>query len=301
MLFNYLKIAVRSLWKNKVYSFINVLGLSVGLAAGVLLLLWVQDELSFDTFHQQTADLYKLAAHFNQNGKEETWGSAPAPIAIFGLKEVPELENACRISKNWGQFLYQYQDKSIMQNNTTFVDESFFQLFNFPLIQGNPKKPFTVTRSMVITESIARKYFGSDNPIGKIIRVDNKHNYEVSGIIKDMPSNSSLRYEVLMPMAVVKEEFQGNGEWKTIDEDWGNYNYDIFFRLKTSADPKAAATKLTQLHRKAQPNEFTKSMNYLLQPMSRLHLYQADGKEGNIVIVRIMALVGGDYPAHCLY
>lgn len=293
MLRNYLTIALRNLWRNKAFSFINIIGLSVGLTAGILLLLWVQDELSFDKFHRNAANLYRVSARINMEGEEQIWNTAPAPITVFGLKDVPEIANACRISQNWGEALYQYGDKSLMQGKSAFVDASFFELFSFPLIKGNPRKPFSAVRSMVITETTAKKYFGNDDPIGKTIRVDNKHNYEVSGVIRDMPGNSSLQYQVLMPMDVVKEEFGGNGEWKTIDEDWGNYYYETFFLVHSAAATGTVAEKLTQIHRKNQPNEFTAKLNYLMQPLPRIHLYKADGSDSGIQIVQIMGLVAG--------
>lgn len=290
MLRNYLTVALRNLWRNKAFSLINITGLSVGLAAGILLLLWVQDELSFDRFHRNAANIYRLSARMDMEGEEQIWGT-PAPILVFGLKDVPEVANACRIKQNWGEALYQYGDKSLMQGKSAYVDASFFELFSFPLVKGNPRKPFSAVRSMVITETTARKYFGNDDPVGKIIRVDNKHNYEVSGVIRDMPGNSSLQFQVLLPMNIVKEEFGGNGEWKTIDEDWGNYNYDTYFSLHNAAAASTVAEKLTQIHRKNQPNEFTAKMNYLMQPLLKLHLYRADGTDGGIQTVKILGLV----------
>ncbi|WP_232064541.1 ABC transporter permease [Rhodocytophaga rosea] len=291
MLRNYLTVAFRNLWRNKAFSFINIFGLSVGLTAGILLLLWVQDELSFDKFHQHAANIYRLSARMNMEGEGNIWGTTPAPITVFALKDVPEVANACRIKQTWSEALYQYKDKSLMQGKSAYVDPSFFDVFSFPLVQGNPKKPFSVIRSMVLTETAAQKYFGNENPIGKIIRVDNKHNYEVSGVIRDMPGNSSLKYEVLLPMDVVKEEYGGNGDWKTIDEDWGNYNFDTYFSLHQTAKATTVADKLTQIHRKNQPNEFTAKMNYLMQPLPQLHLYKADGTDAGIQTVRIMGLV----------
>jgi putative ABC transport system permease protein len=291
MIKNYLKIAFRNLWKNKVYSSINIIGLSIGLAAGILLFLWIQDELSFNKFHPKAENIYRVAAQFNNNGKTDVWPSAPAPIQVFGMKEVPEFENTCKISENYGESIYQYKDKSILQKSSAFVDDSFFEMFNFPIVKGNQKKPFSGTRSMVLTEKVANNIFGTENPVGKIIRVDNTHNYEVSAIIKDMPTNSSIRYEVLFPMAIVKEEFRGNGDWKTIDEDWGNFNFEIYFQLKNAANANTAAQKITKIHRKAQKHDNIQHMNYLLQPLTNIHLYKADGTAEGYLIVKIMIII----------
>ncbi len=292
MLKNYLKIALRNLIKNKVFSIINIVGLSVGLTAGILLFLWIKDELSYDSFHPKSEQIYRAVAQFNNNGKSETWASAPAPIEVFGMKEVPEFEKACKISENYGESIYQYKDKRLMQKSSAFVDDSFFEMFNFPIIKGNPKKPFSRTRSLVLSEKVATNIFGNEDPIGKIIRVDDTHNYVVSAVMKDMPTNSSIKYEVLLPMAIVKEEFQGNGDWKTVDQDWGNFNFEIYFQLKKAANAVTAAHKLTMIHRKAQKHDNIQHMNYLLQPMSNIHLYKPDGTPQGYILVKIMSIIG---------
>ena len=291
MIQNYLKIALRNLLRNKVYSFINIGGLSVGLAAGVMLFMWVQDELSFDNFHLNPQNIYRVSTQIKMNGKEESWGTTPAPIAYFGLKEVPEIDKACRISEG-NQYLYQYKDKKILQGKVAFVEDSFFNMFNFPLLKGNAKKPFRTPFSMVLSKSVAKKYFQDEDPIGKIIKVDNQYDCEVSGVIDDMPSNSSLRYEVLVSFEVAKKQFGGNGAWKTVDEDWGNYNYTTFFKLKNATSAQNVAKKITKIHQTNQKNEFTATMNYLLQSIGTIHLYKADGSEDGVTIVKIMGLIG---------
>ncbi|MBC8110774.1 MAG: ABC transporter permease [Verrucomicrobia bacterium] len=293
MLQNYLTIAFRNLRRNKVYSFINIFGLAIGLTAGILMILWVQDELGFDKFHKDPEKLFVLAANINLDGKEETWRTTAAPLAVFGKREIPEIVNACRIADGESEYLYQYKDKSFMQGKVAFVEDSFFAMFNFPLIKGNQKKPFSSPMSMVLTETASKKYFGNEDPVGKTIKIDNKYTIEVSGIIKDMPDNTSLPYEVLISFEVVKKEFGGNGEWKTVDEDWGNYSYYSFFQLKDESAATAVAKKLTLIHKKNQPNEFTSKLKYLMQPMQQIHLYNPDGSEAGILIVRIMALVAG--------
>lgn len=129
MLRNYLTVALRNLWRNKAFSFINIAGLSIGLAAGILLLLWVQDELSFDTFHKNADKIHRLSARMSMEGEAQIWGTIPGPVTVFALKDVPEIANACRIKQNWGQALYQHGDKSLMQGKTAYVDPSFLRFF----------------------------------------------------------------------------------------------------------------------------------------------------------------------------
>jgi putative ABC transport system permease protein len=174
MLKNYLTIAFRTLWKSKVYSFLNIIGLAVGLSAGILMLLWVQDELSFNSFHQNADRIYKLVAKFDVGGKKETWGTTPAPIATFGKKEIPEVADAVRIQTDWSARVFEVGERNFIEKKGAYADASLFNIFDFPLISGNPKNLFPNNRSIVLTQKVANKFFGDENPIGKIIRMDKK-------------------------------------------------------------------------------------------------------------------------------
>lgn len=281
---NYFKVAFRNLAKNKVYSFINISGLAVSLAAGVLVLLWVKDELSFDGFHKNAARIYIAAAQISAEGKKTVIYGTPAPLAVFGKKELPEVEDACRVSNNNGVSLFEYKDKSFVEDKCAFADPSFFSMFSFPLIKGDPAMPFKGNRCMVISASIAKKYFGSDDPIGKTIRIDNNTNYAVTGVMQDIPSNSSIQYNFIFPNELLKEE-------ENIDADWGSFAYRTYFLLKRDADDKALAKKLEMLHRRNNNNDFSKDMQYLAQPLTQLHLYKADGSDNGVQTVRIFFLI----------
>jgi putative ABC transport system permease protein len=292
MLRNYFKIAWRSLKKNKFFSAINISGLAIGLAVSIMLFLWAQDELDFDGFHKNINNIYRVTTAFKQdNGSDNFWGTTPAPLAVFGRKEIPEIENACRITNNWNVSFFEYNKKKFFELKSGLADPSFFSIFSFPLIKGNPQKPFSDDQSIVLSESTAKKFFGNDNPIGKSIKGDDKKDYRVTGIIKDIPANSSIRYDVFFAFDLLKRNYNGKDYWKSLDEDWGNYNYDTYFLLHPNANGNAVGKKLAQIHRRNQGGDFTKNLSYLMQPMSKVHLYSADGKEQGMMTVRIFFIV----------
>ena len=281
----------RNLVKNKTYSILNIVGLAVSLAACILLLLWVQDELSFDAFNKNAANIYRLTAGFKQDGKENYWGTTPAPMATFGKKELPEVADACRIADNWNISMLEYKGKKYYGDKYGMADASFFTMFTFPLLKGNPSQLFTDDRSIVISETIAKKIFGDENPMGKVLTADDKNTYHVTGLMKDMPANSTTRYDIVYNFELLKRNYDGKGYWKSLDGDWGNYNYSTFFLLKPGVKFNAVAGKLTKIHQRNQDGDFTKNLGYILLPLNKVHLYTADGKEDGMLIVRVFFIV----------
>jgi ABC-type antimicrobial peptide transport system permease subunit len=291
MLKNYFKIALRNLRKNKMYSFINITGLSVGLAVSILLLLWVRDELSYDRFNVHTANLYKLASKFGNTGTPVIWGNTPAPIAIYAKKEVPEVEDACRITENWAVSVFEYQGKKITEWHNCQADASFFTMFTYPLVKGNPQHPFTDAHSIVLSETTAKKFFGDEDPMGKVLKGDDKKIYQVTGVMKDMPENSSIKFNIVFNIRQLEQEYDTTGYFKSLNANWGQYNYDTYVLLKPNANPVAAGQKMGSIHRRNLDIEFTKHMVYLLNPLSKTHLYGPDGADQGMMIVRIFFIV----------
>ena len=173
MLKNYIKTAWRNLLKNKFYSLINIAGLTVGLAIGILILLWVQDELSFNSFHKNTPDIYRLELFGGTGSSRQIFTVGVAPIGPLAKQQLPDVLDQVRIIDNNDYSLYKYQDKVFGDENAVYADPSFFSIFDFHLINGNPAKPFADDNSVVITKSTAEKYFGQMNPIGKVLVADN--------------------------------------------------------------------------------------------------------------------------------
>ena len=203
MLKNYIKTAWRNLLKNKFYSFINIAGLTAGLAIGILILLWVQDELSYDSFHKKAENIYRLELFGGTGASRQIWPLGVAPIGPLSKKALPQIEDFVRITRKSDLYppLYKYRDKVFNDENAAFADPSLFSVFDFPFIRGNPANPFPNDNSMVITQKTAERYFGESNPLGKIISTSYGESFTVSGVIKDFPNNSSINYDMVMPFS----------------------------------------------------------------------------------------------------
>ncbi len=286
MIRNYFKTAWRNLIKNKFYSVINIVGLAIGLAVGIIILLWVQDELSYDNFHRNADNIYKINSHFGKGADEQIWDAAPAPLSIF-CKQIPEVINSVRIKARENQLLFIYHNKKFLENTTAFTDPSFFTLFDFKMVKGNNTKPFNGDNSIVITSSVAKKYFGTVDAVGKIL-TENKESFVVSGVLEDFPQNSNFQYNMLFPMSLFAKNFRGNGSWKTIDEDLGNYQYKIYLQLRQNASIQTVSRKLSEIFNK---NKNSSDNLFTLQPLKTLHLIAADGNTSALKTVRIFLIV----------
>ena len=249
---NYFKTAWRNLVKNKFYSAINIAGLAIGLAVGIMILIWVQDEFSYDSFHKNAADIYKINSHLGKGTDEQVWEGAPAPIAVFCKQSIPEVVNTVRIDNVNGPLLFKYADKKFTEVNMACVDSTFFSMFDFKLLKGNKLQPFPNMNSIVITTSEAKKYFGNDeNAMGKVL-LNEYGNFTVSGVMEDFPENSSLHFNMLFPWtfdAYFFEKSGGNGDWKTMDEDLGSFSYQTYVQLQKGTSAEVVAKKITTIFR----------------------------------------------------
>ncbi len=285
---NYLTTALRSLRNNKTYSFINITGLSVSLAVSILLLLWVNDELSYDRFNVNAASIYKLAIKFGDNN---VWGTTPAPAAVYAKKEVPEVEDACRITDNWRVSIFAYKGKKFTEWHNCLADPSFFSMFTYPLVKGNTKHPFSDAYSIVLSETTAKIFFGDEDPLGKVLTGDDNKMYRVTGVMKDMPPNSSIRYNIVFNFQQLEQEYDTSGYFKSLNTNWDQYNYNTYVLLKPNSAPAAAAQKLSIIHRHNFDIEANKHIVYLFNPLTKIHLYDVDGKQQGMMVVRVFFIV----------
>lgn len=287
---NYLKTAWRHLVKNKYYSIITIGGLTIGLAIGILILLWVQDEMSFDNFHHQASDIYKLENRVGTGSSEQIWKVTAAPIGVLAKKELPEVKDAVRLSNNYFYTLFRYNDKTFTEKNKYFTDPSFFSVFDFNLIKGDKTNPFTDDYSVIMTETLARKYFGDSDPIGKIITADDKTNFKVTGIIRDLPKNSAFNTEMLFPMSLLnKKLYEGTPEGKNLENDFKQFNYTTYLLLQKKVQLNSLATKLRNIHLRIKPEDT--DIAYLFLPLNKMHLYKSDGSDAGIETVRMFAII----------
>lgn len=288
---NYFKTAWRSLLRNKFYSAINISGLAAGLATGIMLLLWVQNELSYDKFNKGYQSIYKLSSHFNDNGEKQVWNGVPGPLAVFA-KTIPEVQAVVRTQNEFDQVLSNKDRTKIFDGNkVAVVDSGFFELFSFKLLEGNEKALFPNDNSVVLSQSTAQKLFGNEDAIGKTIGF-NKSNFTVTGVLEDFPENSSLRYDAIFPMAFYAQQFTawgGNGDWKTIDEDMGDFSFTTFVKLQSGANSVKTGQLFSSAYKKAKNGDSNAS--FQLQNLGDTHLISADGNTSSLRMVKIFMLV----------
>jgi len=293
MIKNYFKTAWRNILKNKFYASINIVGLTVGLTVGLLILLWVRDELSFDRFNSKANQLYQVEAQIGTGSSKQIWGGVQGPVSTYALKEVPGVENALRLVYSYDYSVFRYKDKLLGpgDNGNWFVDPSFFKIFDFKMLEGNVNAPFPNDKSIVISQSTAKRFFGDADPMGKTILADNRDNYTVTGLMADAPENSSIKYDMLFSMEVKKKQYTGKDYWKSMDEDWGNYYTNTFLLLPPGTNTEAVADKLTKIHIQHQPGPDAAKVKYQMQPFTQIHLYNPDGSESGMQTVRIFLIV----------
>ncbi|TKK68280.1 FtsX-like permease family protein [Ilyomonas limi] len=291
MLKNYFRTAWRSLLKNKFYTAINISGLAVGLATGIMLLLWVQNELSYDKFHKDYQQIYRLSSHFKSNGEDLTWTGVPGPLSVFA-KSIPEVQSVVRTSRDFDQNLSNEERTKIFDGNVVgYVDSGFFSMFNFHFLKGNKATAFPNSNSVVLTQSTAQKLFGNEEAIGKTLQFF-KNNFTVTGVLQDFPQNSSIQYDAIFPMSLLAKDFTengGNGDWKTIDEDLGDFTFTTYVQLQPAANPVKTGQTFSALYKKARNGESDAS--FQLQKLAAIHLISADGNNAALRMVQIFMLV----------
>jgi len=243
----YLKTTIRNFKNNKAYSFLNIFGLAIGIACAGLIFLWVEDELNYDQFNAKKDRLYFIQENQKYDAYIATFGSTPGLLGPAIQQEIPGIANTCRIGGDYMQRLVTINDKALYTNGS-YVDASLFSMFTFPFVQGNPKTAFKDLYSMVITESTAKKFFGNEqNVIGKTVRVDKKQDYVITGVIKDIPKNSTVKFEWAAPFKIWYDE----SPWA---HKWGNNCLSTFVELKPNVSSASVNKVLKDFITKKEPN-----------------------------------------------
>jgi len=274
MIRNFFKIAYRNVLRNKGFSAINITGLAVGMAAAILILLWIQDELSYDNFHTNKDRIYEVWNRVPMDGKISSWNSVSAPAARALEKDVPEVERAVRVSWD-SKFLMSVADKKIIKTGY-IVDTGFLQMFSFPMLKGNPSTALNDMHSLILTEKTAKSLFGNEDAMGKIVKNQDKENFTVTGILKDLPGNSRFNFEFLLPWSFIKY-----GEGK--DLGWGDNSTSTYVMLNQNTTYAAASPKIKVLKQKYSDEAKTMKWELFLYPLSRWRLYSSftNGVEDN--------------------
>ncbi|MBO9731844.1 MAG: ABC transporter permease [Chitinophaga sp.] len=236
MLRNYFKIAIRHLQRHKFITIINVAGLAVGMACCILIVLYVSDELSFDRFHRNADNIYRITTTSRRpNGEIEYGASTQFALAPNLKKEISGITDAVRIMAP-GRTLFSAGEKRIWEDNSGFVDATFFQFFSFPLLEGNPATVLKEPYSIVLTESAARKYFGNEPAIGKLVKVANSYTCTVTGIAKDLPANTDLPMNIIVSFSTaVKEALKVDYK---LEQQWFMFDNNVtYVQLADHTDP----------------------------------------------------------------
>jgi ABC-type antimicrobial peptide transport system permease subunit len=284
MIKNYFKIAWRNLLRNKGFSILNISGLAIGMASAILILLWIQNEVGYDRFHKNTRQIYQVWNNSKADGKIRS-GTATPEIMAPGLKDdILEVEATSRIS--WGDsYLFSVGDKNLKAQGN-LVDAPFLTMFSFPLLKGDAKTALEDPYSIVLTERLAKNIFGDEDPMGKLIKIENDENYKVSGVLKDLPNNTQFRFEYLM--SYNHKTIKG-----FIDKDWTNVSIRTFVLLKPNASFDAANAKIKDVVIKHSGGN-SKSEQFLY-PLSKLRLYSkfenGVAAGGRIERVRIFGII----------
>src|SRR5215831_1940721 len=282
MIKNYLKIAFRNLGRNKGFSAINILGLSIGMSAAILIFLWVQNELGTDRFFDKTTRLYQLCNRDRFQGGMRAGYSTPSIMAGTLKQEYPEVEDVSRYRNV--TFLVS-AGETHLNTQGAFADSSFLKLFSFPLLEGNPGNSLTGSYDIVLTEKLAKKLFGYEPAIGKTVRIDSNANFTVRAVLKDLPSNTTFDFEYLLPWSFRKSiGWESNG--------WGDnevYTYVLLKKGVSQASFDSKVENITIRHSDETPKVFT-------QAVSRIYLYSRDdnGKliAGRVELVRLFIIIG---------
>ncbi|KEO71974.1 ABC transporter permease [Anditalea andensis] len=264
MLLNYLKITWRNLLRNKGYATLNLLGLAIGMTGALIILLWIQHEVSFDRFHRHSKDLYEAYHRFDYNGTIHHTNYTSEPLGASLLEEYPEILNVARYDGG-NHFYLKYEDMSFKQH-TVFMEPSFFDMFDFEFLLGNKESAFNVPNAIVLTAELADKFFGREDPIGKVIQMQDEHLFTVTGVLKPLPTNTRFAFEAVLDWKM-KEEM---GYYDQSPHSWSNSYVNTFVQLYPKSDIAAVNQKIIHVSRK---KDEVADMDVLLYPSSRWHLY----------------------------
>ena len=280
---NYFKVAFRNLFRNKGFSIINISGLAVGMASAMLILLWIQNEMSYDQFHEKKDRIYEAWNRASFSGKLNCWNTTPKILARTLEKDFPEVEQCVRV--DWGSnFLFSIGEKRLTVQGR-IVDSNFLQVFTFPLLKGNPATLLNDMHSIVLTEKLAEKLFGNEDAMGKVIKIDNKDNFTVTGILKDIPTNTRFDFEYLVPWSYMR--YKGND-----DANWGNNSTRTYVLLKPNASLASVNVKLKTFKPKYDKDDPKWEM--FIYPLSRWRLYSSftNGVEDGGGLIQYVRLFG---------
>ncbi|MEL6671772.1 MAG: ABC transporter permease [Bacteroidota bacterium] len=279
MLKNYFTSAMRNFGRQKAFTFINMLGLSVGLACSMFILLWVQDELSYNAFHQEGDQLHRLMRHVSfSSGETYTWSAVPMPSAKLMEQEIPEILDAELMP--WDDEVLVSKGDSAFRENGRYADQAFFSIFSFPLLEGNAEEVLTDPSGVVISETVAEKFFGSGwqatGILGQTLRIDQNRDVKITGVFADISRNSSIQGDLVFPI----KPWLDDRPWL---EHWGNNSLEIYLRLTPDAEMASVNQKIQDLMDR---NMEGNTAVFFAQPFEDMYLW-GEYRDGKLVGGRI--------------
>ncbi len=285
---NLLKIALRVIRKDFSYSLINILGLTIGITSSIFILLYIVDELSFDRYHEKGDRIYRVISHITETDDEFTWVVAQVPFAPQVKADYPEVIDAVRFI-GAGRTLFKHNETEFYEDDVYFGDSAVFSVFTYNLFKGDPATALVEPNTIVVTETFARRYFGDEDPMGQSIEIERGDSYEITGVMKDVPRNSHLRFDALISRNTLPVDFGNN---------WGSFGVATYILLQENKDYLELQEKLRAYYEEYM-SEFKQigiNIEYILQPITDIHLHSAGGGEseqtGDITFLYIFGIVG---------
>lgn len=265
MISNYLKIALRNLRKYKGYTLINIVGLAVGIAVCVLIFRYISYELSYDTYHQKSEQIYRI----NLDHPQVYLAVSPSLFLPTLRRQYPEVQEGVRIYNAGSSqpLVIQHEDRVFEERSFAYVDSTLFEVFDFPLLSGNPESALVRPNTIVISRKMASKYFGTINPVGEVLQV-NGTTFEVTGVMKDIPGNSHFSFDFFASMSTNEQ----NWSWLT-DDTWRAANFYTYLVFREGTDPGALSGKVNRYVDETFDNEFAASLQVEFEPLTNIHLF----------------------------
>jgi putative ABC transport system permease protein len=286
MLKNFFVVAIRNFYRQKLYSFINVFGLASGLICALFIYLWVNDEVSKDTFHKDSEKIFQIVSNLRMNdGELLTWPITPGPLAEDIRDNSPEIELAVRTMDARSQ-LFRYEDKSFMESGI-YADPDFFKLFSFEILKGRPNFDTTDISSIAVSEQLASKLFGDEDPIGKMVNGAGNRQFTIAAVFKNIGAESSIKFDYVLPFEIYKNN-RGQGF------NWGNFDHPLYVKLSDPNQADEAINRINERRAKAAGTDGKNTIFYT-QPFTDyyLHSQYENGKPvgGRIKYVKVFSLV----------
>lgn len=293
---NFLISALRNFSRNKFYTLLNILGLSIGLAAFIFILLYVRDELTYDKFNKKHDRIYRIESNFNISNRHDLFAIVPIPMGPAFKLEFPEVESFCRLG-DVGNSLFRYGDKESYENNFYFADSTIFDIFTINCLEGDPKKALTEPFTIVLTETVAKKYFGDKDPVGEMMKTGSGRSYKVTAVIEDPPANSHLVYGALLS-AITYQELIGADNFNSMEPmafwNIGCYTYILLNENSSMEDIVKKFPAFYDKYMRPIGDQINASFDLLYTPLAGTHFRQglgADRPTGNMAYIYIFSAV----------